>query len=145
MWLDLDKNNGKIPIDDGAIWLKIKRISWESSHSSKKDNNDNTDNRKNTDNHQQAISKGVSSHHTPAGHKQSDHKPNKKSSFEFEDLNHGNAINHQNHKSLTPQNLPKKTADNMVDLDIDLSGMNTPSSKKEFSKNSVNLMEDFLL
>jgi hypothetical protein len=145
MWLDLDRLTGKVPTDDGAIWLKVKRISWERKGSVKKDHRPPHEHHRSAEPQLHGEVKPTSAHHSPTHPHHGGHKPAQKPSFDFQDMNSGFGVHHHHDKSPALQPLPKKQTDAMIDLDIDLSGMGTPSTKKEHSKNSGNLMEDLLL
>lgn len=147
-WLDLDKSVAKMPSEDGAIWLKVKRVAWEKQEKQFSLHSDDEDKPEMKPSTSSRMNKAAPKANTPAQHIHAGHKPIKKPSFNFEDVNLGNGIHSHNHSEPSPaikKQTPGEQSSNMMDLDIDLSGMGTPASHKAASKQTTNLMDDFLL
>lgn len=139
LWLDLDKRAGKVPTDDGAIWLKVKRVGWEQPRAHAHGHR-HLEQPRSADGHLEhpkahaAQSPGLVQSPALA-------KPAKDPHFDLAGFGPSPT---STTKTAPPQNIQKKP-DPMIDLDLDLSGMGTPTTKKDTSKHSANLMEDLLL
>lgn len=145
----MDKSAAKVPSEDGAIWLKVKRVGWGKPVPKQTvliEEDDEIELSHHTSN---KANMGGSKAQTPGQHAHGGHKPASQPLFNFEGANPGYGMHGHHHAHAASQSPQKqataKPKTDMIDLDIDLSGMGTPSSHQAASKQTLNLMEDFLL